>query len=447
MSSPGRACVTVGPCALRLAPRHTATVRTLLPLPGGGAVRGPCILAPGRPPAAMLHIPTLMLALLLGFLLLALELGVSQQGLRGRPELRRWTLGCWVMLGGFGALAARWMLPPALSVVLGNALVCLGLALYAQAIYRFLLDAPAPRWTLQVQPLIVVALLMMVDWPLAERTTLMSLVYVSLLMPGVVVIVRHGWQAERSLRLVAGTLGLSAAAHGVRAVHAWLVPGDYQDLMQASLGQGLTFLVSFMSMLGAGFGFVLAVFERVAQQMEQLATHDGLTGCLNRSTTDALLAHELQRARREARPLAFVLLDLDHFKQVNDQHGHRTGDAVLRGFAEAVRRRLRASDVFGRTGGEEFGLVLPGTDAAGARWLVEAIRREVEAMTLAGAAGQPVKVTVSAGIAVAAPDTALSGDRLYGQADQSLYEAKHAGRNRVEVYGQGVGASAMLPLG
>ncbi len=169
-----------------------------------------------------------------------------------------------------------------------------------------------------------------------------------------------------------------------------------------------------------------------------------------RSTTDALLAHELLRARRTGSPVAFVLLDLDHFKLVNDQHGHRTGDAVLRGFASVVRGRLRASDVLGRTGGEEFGLVLPATDAAGARWLVEDIRRAVEAMDVANSAGVPVKVTVSAGLAVADAQAdaagAVTGDRLYGQADQSLYEAKRAGRNRVEVFGASMGASALLPL-
>lgn len=394
----------------------------------------------------MLHIPTLMLALLLGFLLLTLELGVSQRGLRARPEIRRWTLGCWALLGGFAALAARMVLPVDLSVVLGNALICLGLALYAQALGIMLIGSTGHWALMRVQPLIWLALVLMLDWPLYQRTAVMSLIYMALLVPSVVLIVRHGWRAERSLRTVALTMGLAAASHLVRAWHALSTPEDYGDLMQGSLGQGLTFLVSFMCLLGAGFGLVLAVFERVARQMEEMATHDGLTGCWNRSTTDALLEHELQRARRSAAPVAFVLLDLDHFKQVNDRHGHRTGDAVLCAFAEAVRSRLRASDVFGRTGGEEFGLVLPGTDMAGAHWLVEAIRLAVMALEVPAADGMPVKITVSAGVAVAEPHANLSGDRLYGQADQALYEAKHAGRNRVEVYGINAGASGALPL-
>ncbi len=394
----------------------------------------------------LLHIPTLMLALLLGFLLLTLALGVSQQGVRARPEIQRWTLGCWALLAGFALLAARVVLPMALSVVLGNALICLGLAFYAQALHRLLCDGHGPKALLQVQPAIWLALLLMLDWPLHQRTALMSLVYSALLVPSVAVILRHGWRAERSLRVVAITMALAVLALLVRAVHALQQPDEYGALMQASLGQGLTFLVAFVCLLGAGFGFVLAVFERVASQMEEMATRDGLTGCWNRSTTDALLAHELQRAHRAGTPVAFVLLDLDHFKQVNDRHGHRTGDAVLRAFADAVRRRLRASDVFGRTGGEEFGLVLPDTDVAGARWLVEAVRREVEALQLADDNGAPVQVTVSAGVAVADACSRLSGDRLYGQADQSLYEAKRAGRNRVEVYGITAGASAALPL-
>ncbi len=397
----------------------------------------------------LLHIPTLLLALMLGFLLLTLSLGMSQRTVRARPEIRCWTQGSWALLGGFVALASRVVLPLELSVVLGNALVCLGLALYARALHVLLLDDVGPKLLLQVQPAIWLALLLMLDWPLHQRTTVLSLVYAALLSSSVVAVLRHGRRAERSLRAVAATMALAMVALLVRAVHAMVHPDDYGDLMQASLGQGLSFLFAFICLLGAGFGFILAVFERVARQMEDLATHDGLTGCYNRSTTDALLAHELQRAHRGGAPVTFVLLDLDHFKQVNDRHGHRAGDAVLRAFADVVRGRLRASDVFGRTGGEEFGLVLPATDAVGARWLVEAIRREVEALEVPsgeGEGGPLVKVTVSAGLAVADAGSRLTGDRLYGQADQSLYEAKRAGRNRVEVYGSTAGASAMLPL-
>jgi diguanylate cyclase (GGDEF)-like protein len=381
-----------------------------------------------------LHIPTLMLALLLGFLLLTLELGFSQRRLSNRPELRTWTLGCWAFFAGFAMLAARLVLPLWLSVLVGNWLICAGIVLYTHSLYRLLLDAPLPRWMFVTLAGSLAAVVVMLPWPLHQRTAVLSGIFVALLLPAVTVILRHGWHAERSLRTVAVTMMLAAASLGVRAVHAWTHPADYTDLMQASLGQGLTFLISFLCIMGSGFAFVLAVFERVAEQMERLASHDGLTGCLNRSTIDAMLSHELERGRRERAAVSFVLLDLDHFKLVNDQHGHRAGDEVLRSFARTVRERLRASDIFGRTGGEEFGLVLPATDAAGARRLLEQIRRAVEAMKVPDGHGNTLGITVSAGLAVALPDMPISGDRLYGRADRALYEAKHAGRNRVETY-------------
>lgn len=386
-----------------------------------------------------------MLALMLGFLLLALGLRVAQRSLQNRPEIRRWTWGCWVMLGGLLALSARGQVPLLLSVLLGNGLICLAFALYAQAI-AMLLGRAASRWWLQVQPLIWLVLLWMLSWSPHLRSAVASLIYAALLAPSAWLILRHGWQAERSLRIVGLAFCVALLAMLLRAGHAWAAPGDYRELLQPSLGQTLSFLVSFVVLLGAGFGFVLAVFERVALQLQVMATQDGLTGCSNRNTTDALLAHELQRARRSRSPLAFVLMDLDHFKLVNDQHGHAAGDAVLKAFANAVRRRLRGSDVFGRVGGEEFGLVLPGTDADGAKGLVEAIRQEVEALAVPVGQAQTVKITVSAGVAVAQADSNQTGDRLYGQADQSLYEAKRGGRNRVEVHGQGAGAAAPLAL-
>jgi diguanylate cyclase (GGDEF)-like protein len=247
--------------------------------------------------------------------------------------------------------------------------------------------------------------------------------------------VRRGWHAERALRSVAATLLLAMSGLIVRALHATLDPQAYVDAAGTDVVHGLSFLLAFLAVLAGGFGFAMAVFERVAGQLEELATHDGLTGCLNRSTTDALLAHELQRGRRLGTPVAFVLLDLDRFKRINDRYGHRVGDAVLREFARTVRERLRESDVLGRTGGEEFGLVLPGTDASGAHRLVDDIRKAVQAAEVSTEAGERVRVTVSAGVAVAGPaESDIDAERLYGHADKALYAAKRSGRNRIALY-------------
>lgn len=386
--------------------------------------------------------PTLLLALLLGFLLLALELGFAQRALAQQVELRTWGLGTWILLLGFAAFGLRPILPEGPAVFVSNALILAGLTVYAQALYRFVLDRALPRWVWAQFGAALAALMLMLDWSLQARTSVVSFVYVAMLVPSVAVIVRHGWQAEPSLRTVALTMALACAALAVRGVHAWIEPGHYGALLQPSLGQGLTFLVCFLAVLGSGFGFVLAGFQRLARRMQALATHDGLTGCFNRSATEALIEHALQRGRRERAPVALVLLDIDHFKDVNDRHGHRAGDRVLAGFADAVRSRLRKSDVFGRVGGEEFTLLLPETDAAGAQRLAEEVREVVQEMRPAGAGA--LRITLSGGIAVAEPGRPLSAEELYAQADESLYRAKRLGRNRIE--GRSTGYAAPVAV-
>ena len=394
----------------------------------------------------LLHIPSLLVAVLLGFMLLTIELAFSLKRLSYRPELRTWTVGCWVMLAGFVTLAARPALPLWLSIIGGNWLICAGIGFYTQALRRMLGKPQATLGFYLPLALALPAIAAMVPWPLALRTSAMSALYVLMILPAIGLILRRGMRAEPSLRTVAAMLALAVGALVVRAVDSWMHPGQYTDLMQASLGQGLAFLGAFMAILGAGFGFVLAVFERVANQLEELATRDGLTGCLNRSTTDAMLLHELQRNRRLGTPLAFVLMDLDHFKSVNDRHGHRVGDAVLRQFAHTVRDRLRDSDVLGRTGGEEFALILPATDGPGALGLADQIRRVVESSWVTNERGLRVQFTVSAGIAVAQPGDDSTPEHMYGRADKALYAAKRAGRNRVELHAV-QGNSVYAPLG
>lgn len=388
--------------------------------------------------------PTLLFALLLGFLLLALELGFAQRALARQVELRTWAVGTWLLLGGFVLFALRPLLPPGPAVFSANALILGGLVAYLRALHRFVLDAPLPRWVWTLLGVALLVLLAMLAWPQHQRSSVISLVYAGLVLPSVVLIVRRGWRAERSLRTVAVTMSVACAALLLRALHAWQNPEQYGEILQPSFGQGLTFLVCFVAVLGAGFGFVLSSFQRLAQQMERLATHDGLTGCINRSGFDALLGHALQHARRRGAPLALVLLDIDHFKSVNDGHGHRAGDAVLAGTADAVRSRLRKSDVFGRVGGEEFALLLPDTDAAGALRLAEQVRAVVAQHRFALAGGGELRVTLSGGIAVVAAGQtdAPDADRLYRSADERLYRAKRLGRDRIEAPPAGAAADA-----
>ena len=164
--------------------------------------------------------------------------------------------------------------------------------------------------------------------------------------------------------------------------------------------------------------------------VEQQALVDGLTGLSNRRHTEDRLAAERSRAARFSEPLSVVLGDLDDFKNVNDVHGHPVGDTVLREFARVVEGATRESDVAGRWGGEEFLLVLPGSDAAGAEQLAERIRSHLEDRTLVTPEGVPVRVTASFG--VAGLDDGHDEAGLVAAADAALYEAKRAGKNRVQ---------------
>ena len=384
---------------------------------------------------ASIHIPTLMLALLSGFAMLGVQLWAAQRSRLHYLDLGVWSWGSWTLLAGFAMLSARLVLPVWISALFGNGLIALGIVFYTVAIHRHVRGRSLPRWMWWGAPAVAWGLTAwMLAWPLALRTSAISLVFAVLLMPAIFLLLGPGWRGESSLRAVGVTLVAAAASLMLRSLHALTNPEEYLDLMQGSLGQGLTFLFSFISLIGAGFGFVLANFERIARRMEEVASTDGLTGCLNRMTADALLRHELERGRREGAPLAFVLLDLDHFKDVNDCHGHHAGDDALRAFAAEVRARLRASDVVGRWGGEEFGLVLPATDGAGARSLVEQIREAVATLRLCDGDGRDFTLTVSAGIAVAEPGGQLTADQLFMRADRALYRAKDGGRNNVQVH-------------
>lgn len=170
--------------------------------------------------------------------------------------------------------------------------------------------------------------------------------------------------------------------------------------------------------------------KALEQQLLHLATTDPLTGALNRRAFEERAEQELQRARRQHSPLCLALLDLDHFKQINDRHGHQTGDEVLRRFSALCQQQARRTDLFARYGGEEFIFLLPDTSTDSARHLLERLRLALQALEIASPAG-PIRVSVSIGLASVSANDNLH--RLQGEADAALYRAKQQGRNRIEV--------------
>ena len=203
-----------------------------------------------------------------------------------------------------------------------------------------------------------------------------------------------------------------------------------QRVIMERLGQTVAVLVFVILLLVAGLLVALLRLKREHQRVMHLSQVDELTGLGNRryllNFTDSLC----QQSQRNQRPLSLALLDIDHFKQVNDIFGHPAGDRVLQAFARTLQGEIRGADVLARMGGEEFCVLMPDTDADGARELAERVRTAVASLTHQEL-GSATSITVSLGVATGC-QSGLDFKHLYARADQALYQAKSKGRNRVE---------------
>jgi two-component system cell cycle response regulator len=166
-------------------------------------------------------------------------------------------------------------------------------------------------------------------------------------------------------------------------------------------------------------------------RLEALAHTDPLTHLLNRRALTIRLVAELERVRRYNSPLTMLMIDLDHFKTVNDTYGHLVGDDVLRGISTILQRSVRSVDMVARYGGEEFVIVLPETGEQGAVAFAERLRERVEQHKFEAARVTPVKITVSIGVSSFPAPHVESAEDLFARADAALYRAKERGRNKV----------------
>jgi diguanylate cyclase (GGDEF)-like protein len=168
------------------------------------------------------------------------------------------------------------------------------------------------------------------------------------------------------------------------------------------------------------------------QKVQAMAITDGLTGVFSRRFFTERCQEELARSKKFRYDFAFLMVDLDHFKEFNDRYGHLVGDVLLREVARLIKEALRQIDLVGRYGGEEISILLPETDATGARFAAERIRQAVAATSIA-AYDEHLQITISAGIAVY-PQHGGHLEDLIEKADRALYEAKAAGRNCIRIY-------------
>jgi diguanylate cyclase (GGDEF)-like protein len=257
-------------------------------------------------------------------------------------------------------------------------------------------------------------------------------------IPVLMVILMFGMFRLRARAVGAVSLYALALFGGVMAYQVSRAPQVFVPAVELGHFAVLAAMLPAVSMLAARLAHLRERDRRQRRDLTQalariqdLATRDELTGLVNRRHMALLLEQERQRGARSGRLFALAMLDIDHFKAVNDQHGHAVGDEVLRNLARQMPQALRSTDVVARWGGEEFIVLMPESALGTARTALERLRGRVAATPMAHLAGVPIRITVSAGLTEHMAGESVQ--QTLERADRALYEAKSLGRNQTVI--------------
>jgi diguanylate cyclase (GGDEF)-like protein len=379
-----------------------------------------------------MDIKTLVLALALGNLSLCAALFFfEQEGRRGgrAPGQSSWATAKQCQALAWGLLYLRGALPDFLTIPFANALLFAGFALDASALWE---QAGRRVWRRYLLPALGVAIGLftgawLMDMPAPGRIAIASLAVGFFFVAGAAALGR-GWSAGTPLRryLVLAMLALALAVMA-RGLLTALLP-DGAAWASPALIQNVGIVALYLMMASGAFGYLLLGRERLEGELARLEVVDPLTDVPNRRGFYQTLTPWIALARRPGMPTSLIILNLDHFKRVNDSYGHPVGDLVLKAMVDVCKKQLRDSDLMGRLGGAEFAIQLPRTSLEDALMVAERIRNAV--------AAQPVKaeravinMTASLGVTtIRAEDSTVS---LFKRADEALQAAKQGGRNRV----------------
>ena len=376
-----------------------------------------------------MDIKTMILMLALGNLTLAVALGLFEYSARKSFSLSTWPYSKFIQGLAWCCFYQRGDLAEFISILLANTLLFVGITLEAGAMWE---AGEYTEWRRYLLPPLTIGIGLFVGVYVTGQSSNMLVAIASLIASLLYAVagfaLLKAWRGASVLtRFVAVSTLLLAFVIAMRAAWAWL-SADEVHLLSASWVQHLTFGSMYLLMMINGFGFLLIMREKQELELQRLAIVDPLTEAPNRRGFYNALLPWVALARRPGQSTAIIMLDLDHFKRVNDTYGHQVGDVVLKAVVEVGQKQLRDSDVLGRLGGEEFAVILPRTNLPDAMQVAERIRLAI--------ANMPIKteraliyVTASMGVTlIRADDSTVS---LFNRADQALYAAKQAGRNTV----------------
>ncbi|MFT0517335.1 GGDEF domain-containing protein [Pseudomonas faucium] len=376
------------------------------------------------------HTPTLFAAVALVATILAFCL------LLVGPSNRRndvWLTGCGLLAHALAYVCytVYGHAPLWLSYGVGNSLLSLALAFYSASLFRVREQAMPWRLIFIIPACMLVGLMLLLD-TLEPRMLLATLV---LMLQCALILYWARRYAERPgrahLLLEIGAL-ISLVGLGMRAVAVLGGTAVEMRYDTSNLKQSISVAIGTVTVMMYSIGLVLMAKERSEARLQHLALRDVLTGAFNRRAILERFAVALDRARGEQSHLAVAMIDIDHFKRINDLYGHLAGDEVLCHCVRQLQQRMRQGDSMGRYGGEEFLLLLPHADRDGALKALQALREAI-ATSPAHFAGDEIALRFSVGLWCGIPGPHDSTASLLAQADAALYQAKAAGRNAVRM--------------